>query len=305
MKITVLMSTYNGERYLEEQLQSIRAQSVGEENIELVLRDDDSSDRTCELAVAAGMPQMRLIRGKNVGPADSFWELVSSCNTESEYYAFADQDDIWFPDKLERGAKALAEIQGPALYYSNVEIADDQGSPTGRRLIQTENHLSVPTIMAGLPALGCTMVFNRAALLLFRQARLTALEMHDRTCFLIMYLCGKIIYDDNPGMYYRQHGGNAVGNQGRRDLDFWKKKIRHSCALWFQSREHDAVIQAQDMIHSFGNRLRPEDLEDLRRICRYRKHLADKRSLLASPHIEQLHPRVRRSCRMRIRLNLF
>ena len=124
MKITVLMSTYNGERFLEEQLRSIRQQSVGKENIELLIRDDDSSDRTCELAEAAGMPGMCLIRGENVGPADSFWALIESCRTESDYYAFADQDDIWFPDKLERGAEALAEVQGPALYYSNVEIAD-------------------------------------------------------------------------------------------------------------------------------------------------------------------------------------
>ena len=305
MKFTILMSTYNGERFLAEQLDSIRAQTVGYENIEVLIRDDASTDGTCSVIQGRMDGGITLVRGQNVGPARSFWKLVERCGEQSDYYAFADQDDIWFEDKLECAVKAIQEVAGPVLYYSNAEAADAKGRPLGRPVIRRPNHLAVPTIMAGLPALGCTMVFNREALELIRRVGPDGIEMHDRTCFLSLYLCGTVVYDENPRMYYRQHDNNVIGNQGRRDLSYWKKRFRQSRTLWFGSREHDAVVQAGDMLRSYGLSLRGEDEADLNKICRYRHHPADKWRLLTNPHVRYLHPRVRRSYRMRILLNLF
>lgn len=305
MKVTVLMSTYNGVRYLEEQIRSIRNQTIGYENIRIVIRDDASADRTAELIRDMKDSQITLIQGQNTGPAESFWELIRRCGTDADYYAFADQDDIWFSDKLERAVRRIQNQTAPVLYYSNVEIADAAGTPTGERLMKSENRLSIPAVMAGLPALGCTMVFNRAALMLFKNAKLTGIEMHDRTCFLIMYLRGKIEYDARPSMYYRQHSENVIGNQGRGAYSYWKKKLRHTYRLWFRSKSHDAVVQAGDMLLNYGNVLRSEDAEDLRRIVTYRRNLRSRRELLTAEAVKYLHPRVRRSCRIRIILNLF
>src|ERR1700719_2334213 len=118
--VCVLLSTYNGEAFLEAQLESLRAQTGVE--VRLHARDDGSTDGTVALLRrhAGTWPSLvGLQSAENLGPAKSFLELLRTA-PDADFYAFCDQDDVWLPGKLARAAEALAGDTGPALYCSNV-----------------------------------------------------------------------------------------------------------------------------------------------------------------------------------------
>ena len=103
--VLVLMSTYNGEAYLTEQVESILKQA--DVNVKLLVRDDGSTDNTLRiLNKYATEEKLDYITGKNINWMHSFWTLVNMAHG-ADYYAFADQDDIWFPDKLARAVSVL------------------------------------------------------------------------------------------------------------------------------------------------------------------------------------------------------
>ncbi len=124
MKLIVLLSAYNGEKYIREQLDSLLAQSLC--GVEIFVRDDGSTDRTrgiLEEYREQGM--LSWIAGENLGPSQSFWQLLRNCD-DADYYAFCDQDDVWDPDKLEVAVQALQQLDpvNPALYCGDVRVTD-------------------------------------------------------------------------------------------------------------------------------------------------------------------------------------
>ena len=128
--ITVLMSTYNGEKYLQEQLDSIFAQR--DVTLHLIVRDDCSTDSTVELLRENQKkhPEMQVFIGsRNLKPCRSFFKLISE-NTSDDYYALSDQDDIWDEDKLIIAIKKLqkCDTTKPALYFSNFRIVDENNT---------------------------------------------------------------------------------------------------------------------------------------------------------------------------------
>lgn len=301
------MSTYNGEKYIEQQLDSIINQSIGFEKIQLIIRDDGSSDGTRELLkkYQKNFSNIKVKYGENLGAAKSFWELIKECPIESDYYAFADQDDIWLVNKISSAIEAIEIFKDPTLYYSNALYVDKYGESLERYAIRKENHLSVPTLMAGMPAMGCTMLFNKSALGVFKKAKLTAIEMHDRTCFLISYLIGRVIYDDEAYIQYRQHENNVIGHSGRKNIEHRIKRFRQSYALWFKNKEHSAVVQAMDMLNNYSSLLRDDDREYLKLISTYRKNPLNKMKLIFDENIKYISKGTRRSYKLRIFLNLF
>ena len=103
------MSTYNGEKYIKTQLDSILAQDY--EEIDLLIRDDGSTDSTREIlsAYAKKYSSITWYSGKNIGVQKSFFDLILKANLERDYYAFADQDDKWLPGKISRAVSILKE----------------------------------------------------------------------------------------------------------------------------------------------------------------------------------------------------
>ena len=121
-KVLVLMSTYNGEKYLGQQIESILAQE--KVDVHLMIRDDGSTDNTRNvLKRYENNDRITIKYGKNTGVGVSFLKLLY-VNMDADYYAFSDQDDVWKKDKLIAGIRKLEEINGPALYASNQTVTD-------------------------------------------------------------------------------------------------------------------------------------------------------------------------------------
>lgn len=123
--VEVLLSTYNGEKYLPDQLESVRRQSY--RDVWVTVRDDGSTDGTSELLdrLLSGRPYTRLVMGAHAGAAQSFMSLLRGVNSDVSYAAFCDQDDVWLPDKLDIGVSRIQHLNGPAMYCSAVILVTE------------------------------------------------------------------------------------------------------------------------------------------------------------------------------------
>ncbi|WP_186511210.1 glycosyltransferase family 2 protein [Caenimonas sedimenti] len=211
MRVAVVMSTYQGERYVDEQVASILAQLPPDGW--LIVRDDGSRDGTVARveALAAADPRIRLLRGENLGFARSFFALLASVPPEAELAMLADQDDVWLPDKIERAARALQGRAGPTLYFSRLWLVDESlrrfgvtlGWPRGPSF---ENALAENIVT------GCTIALNPAAVqLVLRLGDASRIHFHDWWIYLVVSAFGTVVADPEPSVNYRQHGGNVVG----------------------------------------------------------------------------------------------
>lgn len=216
--VGVLMSTYNGEKYIREQLDSIFEQE--DVNVKLFVRDDGSADRTRNILkeYAVTYELMDLSDGERVGPGESFMRLLCKAKEkiELQYFAFADQDDIWLKNKLSVAIKVIEQCEDKdAVLYSSNQFLYVNGINKGKRHEERQsvdliNHMTKNTIA------GCTFVLNRDMATLITDAgkpnyRVIKYRLHDAWIMLIAIACGRVIYDDNAHMLYRIHEDNAVG----------------------------------------------------------------------------------------------
>lgn len=234
--VLVLMSTYNGEKFITEQLDSILCQEGC--NVHLLIRDDGSTDGTKLILkkYASCHENISLMKdGGNLKPAKSFMTLLCS-SLSYEYYAFADQDDIWKKDKLLAGIKVLEGLEIPAIYTANAYFVDSKGESMNKLEHTFSNiHTNAETILSISQFLGCTMVFNDKLADIIRTGGIPdTIIMHDFYLSSVCVLIGGLVkYDPEPHMYYRQHANNTIGVsssiiskvQERTKRMFLKKKV--------------------------------------------------------------------------------
>ncbi|MEH7106793.1 glycosyltransferase family 2 protein [Bacillus sp. JJ1764] len=213
-KVQILLSTYNGEKYVAQQLDSLLQQDY--QNLEILVRDDGSKDQTVNIieSYAAEHSNIQLIKTVNKGVISSFFELVEKASDSAEYFAFCDQDDFWKPTKVSR-AVALMEKEAasvPVLYFSRLEIVDEN--------LQFLKHSQIPPKGVGFEnaliqnvATGCTIHFNKAMRELFisHVPAVDKVTMHDAWFYLLGAAFGKIVYDPESHLLYRQHSSNTLG----------------------------------------------------------------------------------------------
>lgn len=217
MKVAVLMSTYNGERFLREQLESILDQMT-DCQMDIWVRDDGSGDSTCKiLEEYAEAGKLRWYSGENLKPAKSFLDLVKHC-PGYDFYAFSDQDDLWYPNKLQEGIDRIRNQSCPAVSYANAQLVDGELKSLGRNVYRNPSYVDFYSVVCGCNIMGCTMVFNHHLAKLIQDVPMPReLIMHD--CYLAIVCTlydGVILYDHAACMDYRQHGNNVVGSA-------WKK----------------------------------------------------------------------------------
>ena len=289
-KVAVLMSTYNGEKYIREQLNSIfNLQGV---EVSLFVRDDGSSDATVDILkeYAENYPIKIILDGENVRPGESFMRLVYRYADEEgiDYYAFADQDDIWLPDKLQVAIKAIkkCECDLPVLYSSNQSIYVD-GKNQGyrykeRQRVDLISHMTKNTIA------GCTFVFNKSLAQLVTLVdrpdyRIIKYRLHDAWMMLVAIVCGKVIYDETPHMLYRIHSENVVGVK-KTPLCARLDKLKR----YFVKRD-DAnlrLITAKELLRLFPQ-MDSEKQKVLRFYADYQKEWKDKCALAFNKKIRE------------------
>jgi len=233
-----LLSTYNGSKFLKQQIDSLYKQTYP--NIKILVRDDGSTDATRELlAVEQTKGTIELLEGHtNLGVTLSFFELLrQAAQTDTEYVAFCDQDDVWLPNKIERAISALSTLSNhPALYCSRLEIVDEQLNPIGRSF--TPRKIGFGNALVENIAVGCTMVLNRKAIILLCQQQFPSdVYIHDWWCYLVLSCFGEIIFDDKALIQYRQHSGNAIGAASSW-MDVLKRKFTRlfSGRLWISEQ---------------------------------------------------------------------
>lgn len=233
MRITVLMSTYNGEKFLREQLDSIIAQDLpADVELKIIVRDDGSKDSTLDILDEYAQKYDNIITyytGENLKPAKSFWHLLKNCPS-SDYYAFSDQDDMWYPDKMKVAITTLQAQENqdiPLLYTSNVMVTDAELNQIG--IMNTAKmYTDLAHVLIYNVSNGCTQVFNNIAREEFIKYDMDTnlVIMHDRLADLLTAMFGKMIYDDNPTMFYRQHGNNVIGEQSIGKLKSFVKRVK-------------------------------------------------------------------------------
>lgn len=217
-EVAILMGCRDGARFLPEQLASIAAQS--HRRWRLCASDDGSSDATRRIieAFAAAHPgQVEIREGPRAGFAANYLALAGDPAIRADWYAFADQDDVWLPDRLARGIARLAPFPPgePALYGGRTLLIDAAGRETGRsprfRTAPGFGNALVQSIAGGN-----TMLFNQAAKQLLERARPATVVAHDWWIYMLVSGAGgRVVYDPEPTVRYRQHGANAIGdNQG-------------------------------------------------------------------------------------------
>mgnify|MGYP001071318904 CR=1 FL=1 len=211
------MSTYNGEKYIENQIKSLIKQK--EVKIKLLIRDDGSTDSTLEKIqkIINKYPEIeiKLLSSKNIGYAKSFWDLLNKADLSCEYFAFCDQDDIWLENKLICAIKMIEESKKsktPILYTSNVTSIDNNMNILSRNTFNSSRSLSIYESLQKNNVPGCTYVMNREAILLARKYN-GYMESHDWALYNIVNIFGKVIYDKNSYILYRIHGSNALGKK--------------------------------------------------------------------------------------------
>lgn len=211
--VTIVLATYNGERFLLEQLESLTAQSRRPDR--LVLRDDGSTDRSVEIVQAwadrSGVA-LQQVTGPRLGPALSFLKALQVAEP-ADIFLFCDQDDVWQPYKIERALYLVpwGEDVVPTLCATRLEVVDERLTPMRLSLLPT--NLSFSSASCESVLTGCTMAFNAA----FRELLVRALPknaaMHDWWCYLLATSANgaALRFDSTPTVLYRQHGGNALG----------------------------------------------------------------------------------------------
>jgi len=215
-KVAILLCTYQGQQYLQAQLNSFVAQT--HTNWELWVSDDGSKDGTHAIlaeAVKDWAPgKISVHNGPQEGFCANFLSLTCNVDIKADFYAYSDQDDIWKPEKLARAVAALSKVPKgvPGLYCSRTRVVDADDNPICMSPLFEKTPSFANALMQNIGG-GNTMVFNEAA----RQLLIAAGEniqvvVHDWWAYLLITGCGgQVFYDPIPTVRYRQHGGNLVG----------------------------------------------------------------------------------------------
>ncbi len=279
--VAVLLSTFNGDRYLDEYLQSLNGQEW--RDLTLIVRDDGSSDKTLPILKRnqeiSELAFQILPSDGHLGAAQSFFRLLDEAGDGFNYYAFSDQDDIWLSDKISRAVNKLKPVSEniPVLYCSRLEYVDEK-----------LNHLQWSRIPRCIGfgnaiveniATGCTVVMNKSARKLILSNVPGKCLMHDWWCYLTVSCFGQIIFDDYSGVKYRQHSSNAIGASTAFADDVGRRIRRFFRSEGGIFRFSD---QVKAFLDSFGDRISEEQHRILHLVISGKSSIYDRERLSMS-----------------------
>ncbi len=231
--ISILLSTYNGEKYLQEQLESLLGQTFCD--FEVLIRDDGSTDGTLDIINDYMTYDSRFVLIKddkgNIGSSLSFFELLKYSTTE--YIMFCDQDDVWLPNKIELSLQKIQVLEKennegiPLLVFSDLEVVDENLQSIDKSFWSYQKIL--PNIgyiwkklLAQNMVTGCTMIFNKDVKKYLSPLAFEYMD-HDHYIAVIISKYGKLSYINQSLLKYRQHSFNIYGSTGFKISHLIKK----------------------------------------------------------------------------------
>lgn len=271
--IDILLATYNGGRYLKEQLDSLLRQT--EQDFYVLIQDDGSKDETPGILkdyADAHPEKIRLVSGPahEKSPKGNFMSLLSQSG--SEYVMFSDQDDVWDEDKIALTIRAMREGEkkyGPAcplLVHSDLRVSDADLHPIAPSFWnyqKLDGNPRLSRVLAQNSVTGCTMMVNRELAELILKAPAEDMLMHDWWAALCAASMGHILTVDRPLICYRQHGKNQLGASGVDVVRDVKKAAGDEAAM--KRRLSDTFRQAESFLNSYKGILPSGPAETIRR----------------------------------------
>ena len=259
-KVTVLLSTYNGHRHIKELVDSVLMQDSVD--VKLQVRDDGSTDDTIDILRSYNDSRITVKKGENLKPALSFLTLLRECD-DSDYYAYCDQDDYWYPNKLITAINELKIIQDPALFISTYDVCDENLNKMFTYDMKFEEPLRLQDVLLYRAPSACNMVFNHAMRETINKSQPDFVRMHDFWTLIVALLHDyKIVTKDIPLIKYRQHAGETVGitpTVMTRAKRLIKSLIKGNNERWRQAKEaYDAykdeiAIDKKDVLETLIN----------------------------------------------------
>ena len=270
MKIAVLLATYNGEKYLKEQLDSLFVQTITD--FVVYARDDGSSDKTLEILqeyTSAFPDRLVLIPklGNKNGAKYNFFELCREAKkTDAEYFMFCDQDDVWYKDKIELTLSLMEHSKAetpllPVLIHTDLEVTDSKLNTINNSFV-SERALDIKAtaphkLLIQNNVTGCTVMFDRALLeKAVSVAETDNVVLHDWWFSLVASLFGRIVFLDRPTMKYRQHGDNVLGSKKINSVGYIKQRLGNISYIKQTLRE--AAQQAQLLYDTYAGETAPD-----------------------------------------------
>lgn len=277
-KVLVIMATYNGEKYLEEQINSILEQKHVCVNI--LVRDDGSTDSTISILERYRIKgKLEWYTGEHLNVANGFFDLMLEAKKiQSDYIAFSDQDDIWDFDKLSVAVGNLEKYDQnvPNLYYCGQRLVDEKLNLIAVHELNRYRTLKTRFIMSDFA--GCTGVFNRTLLDIVTIYKPGYMLMHDTWILKVcIAMNGNVIVDSCAHMQYRQHGKNTVGLG--RGLFAYMKQVRQYLL------EYKIEDQLKELYRGYSNKMLPEYQQLIEVVCGYKYSLRNKRILLSKHNV--------------------
>jgi glycosyltransferase involved in cell wall biosynthesis len=252
--IAILLAVYNGEAFLERQIETLASQSVS--RVDLWVSDDGSTDNSSAIVKRAAerwiKGRVHFLNGPGQGFSENFRSLLANPKIEADYFAFCDQDDVWDDDKLASALKWLTFQSDdlPALFCSRTRTITDDEKMAGFSSLFRKKASFRNAIVQSIAA-GNTMVMNRAARnVLLEASRRTGFVSHDWWSYIIVTGVGGVVhYSPVANIGYRQHGGNLVGEN-----DSWRARLQRlgfvtagRFAKW-NDRNLAALAECEDML---------------------------------------------------------
>lgn len=273
--VDILLATYNGERFVGEQIESIQAQT--HKNWRLLVSDDCSSDRTLDVVrrYSADDNRIRIVSEgvKHGGAKENFFSLMRC--SDANYCMFCDQDDVWLPEKVEKSLVALRALEDgqrenlPLLVFCDMKVVDAKlnilSDSFERRSKFDIDRLKLENLIALNIAAGCTMLVNSKLIEAMLNCNdISKIAMHDWWAMLVASALGCIYYIDTPLSLYRQHGDNEVGSKKYSPLERARQ-------LDFMAAQMDSTIdQAYEFLSLFGSFLTLKEMRHLNAYCKIR-----------------------------------
>ena len=296
--VQVLLSSYNGEKYIEEQIESILKQE--EVEISLLVRDDGSTDNTIQILKRLSKDsRITYYEGSNIKSARSFMELLNKSG-EFDYFAFADQDDVWDCKKIISAINKLKEnTDKPSLYISALEVTDENLNTI--EIKKVDGNFSFEGALIKNFATGCTQVFNKKLRDIIKSYTPDYIIMHDswitRVCYAIG---GNVVIDNNTYIKYRQHSGNVLGYK-----DTGLKKIKRQFKIAFVDNISMRVNIAKELKKGYEKQLTLNAKEVVNNLIKYQNDKKAKKWLLKNKKFRTNNSKINTKMKISIMLNKF